>query len=273
MQDVLTGEIIDPYQGREDISKGIIRCVDSSTFGNDPLPVYQAVQLASRFGFSISPETMALLRSVSVEDLPGKCIRAEYTKLLLESPEPSIGLELLRELHLLPPEVEALIGCPQNPRFHPEGDAWNHTMLVPDKAATLRQRSMDPEAFMWAALLHDVGKPLAVAAAGTTRDHASLGEKPAREALLRLTSEERFIDAVCRLVRLHMAPAPLYFADASDDEVKSLSMEVSLNEIMLLVEADFYGRPVPGLDEAFIPEHIWWQDRINRLGANVPAPR
>lgn len=86
-------------------------------------------------------------------------ILQEYNKLLLSN-HPSIGLKFLLEIGAIIEPLETLVTCPQRLDFHPEGNVMNHTLLVVDLAALCRQKTSWPLAFMWSALLHDIGKPL-----------------------------------------------------------------------------------------------------------------
>ena len=132
----------------------------------------------------------------------------------------------------------------QSPRHHPEGNVWNHTMLVLDNAAQVRGRSGDARSFMWAALLHDIGK------AATTRlrngritsyDHDKEGEKLARAFLECFTKDQDLILRVSRLVRWHMQilfiTNKLPFAD-----IKAMKRQVNVKEVGLLGLCDRLGR-------------------------------
>lgn len=132
----------------------------------------------------------------------------------------------------------------QSPHHHPEGNAWNHTVLVVDEAAKVKIKSANPRVLMWAALLHDIGKP------DTTRirkgkvtsyDHDKVGEKLAREFLEVFSEDKDFINAVVALVRWHMqilfVVRDLPFAD-----IKTMKSEVSIHEVALLGLCDRLGR-------------------------------
>jgi putative nucleotidyltransferase with HDIG domain len=132
----------------------------------------------------------------------------------------------------------------QSPQHHPEGNVWNHTMLVVDQAALIKTKSSDPEVFMWAALLHDIGKP------GTTRnrkgkitsyDHDKLGEKLAKGFLEEFTDDQEFISAVTKLIRWHMQ---ILFVvhDLRFANIKTMKEQVDINEIALLGLCDRLGR-------------------------------
>ena len=95
LQDPLTGEIIDPFDGRSDIKNRILRMVSRETFGEDSLRVMRTAQFSARFNFSVEAQTAEICRSIELTDLPRERVWAEFEKLLLKATEPSIGLKLL----------------------------------------------------------------------------------------------------------------------------------------------------------------------------------
>ncbi|MDF2838350.1 MAG: putative superfamily hydrolase [Evtepia sp.] len=132
----------------------------------------------------------------------------------------------------------------QSKLHHPEGNVWNHTCLVVDEAAKVREKSSDPTVFMWAALLHDIGKP------STTRmrrgritayDHDKQGQALSEEFLRVFTEDQELIQKVGKLVRYHMQPLfvlkGLPFA-----EVGKMKRETNLQDIALLSYCDRMGR-------------------------------
>lgn len=111
LEDPLTGEIIDPFGGREDLALGLLRAVDAETFLEDPLRALRAVQFAARLGFGVDPGLIGLCREAALDELPPERIQGEWTKLLLKGRRPSLGLALAREAELLPrvfPEAAAV---------------------------------------------------------------------------------------------------------------------------------------------------------------------
>ncbi|WP_088228185.1 HD domain-containing protein [Desulfosporosinus sp. FKB] len=137
-----------------------------------------------------------------------------------------------------------LMSTPQSPKHHPEGSVWNHTMMVLDNAAERKDLSQNPKAFMWAALLHDLGKaPATKFKKGriTSYDHDKLGESLSAKFLQELTNDRDFISRVSKLVRWHMqilfVTKKLPFAD-----IGKMSSEVSIHEIALLGLCDRLGR-------------------------------
>jgi putative nucleotidyltransferase with HDIG domain len=140
--------------------------------------------------------------------------------------------------------LSALRKTEQSPVYHPEGNVWNHTMLVTDKAAELKSRSKAPAAFMWSALLHDIGKPgttLLRKGRITSYDHEKLGAGLAEKFLREFSDDESFIEKVTGLVRWHMQ---ILFAvkDARFRKLDEMEKQADIREIALLGLCDRLGR-------------------------------
>ena len=153
------GNLIDPYNGIADLRAGVLRHV-SAAFSEDPVRILRAARFAARFGFTIAPETLALMRDMvnngEVDALVAERIWQELTRGLMEK-KPSRFFETLRSCGALArilPEVDALFGVPQPEKHHPEIDCGIHTLLVVDDAA---QHDYLLEV-RFAALTHDLGK-------------------------------------------------------------------------------------------------------------------
>ena len=221
MRDALTGELVDPFHGRRDLKRGVLRHVDDETFPEDPLRVLRAAQFASRFGFRVAKETMRLCSAMDLTALSKERVMLELEKALLQAEHPSVFFATLREMNQLRPwfsEVADLIGVPQNPRFHTEGDVWNHTMLVLDAAAQYRERAGRPLGLMLAALTHDFGKPATtelVSGVFHAYGHEEAGAALAERFLRRLTNETALIEYVSNLTALHMKPNVIVASGAS----------------------------------------------------------
>ena len=132
----------------------------------------------------------------------------------------------------------------QSAQHHPEGSVWNHTMMVVDEAAKRKESSENPDVFMWAALLHDLGKkPTTKLRKGriTSYDHDVEGAKIARKFLEEIGLDNEFVDKVSYLVRWHMQ---LLFVlkDLPFADIKNMILEVSPKEIALLSLCDRLGR-------------------------------
>ena len=212
MEDVLTGELVDPFGGKQDLEKGIIRHIDSDTFVEDPLRVLRGAQFASRFGFNIADDTSDLFRSMDLSALSMERVEDELKKALLKGKKPSVFFEVLRSadgLDVWFPEVKALIGIEQDPKFHPEGDVWTHTMEVLDRAARYRYKTKNPYAFMLLALTHDFGKAVTTEVVNGrihAYDHETEGLPAIETFLRRITNESEVISYVLNMVPLHMKP-------------------------------------------------------------------
>ena len=156
-KNVLTGELIDPYNGKEDLKNGIIRAT-SEAFKEDPLRVYRAARFASKLEFEIEENTLKLMESLKQElpELSAERVFDELRK-AINCAKPSIFFEMLKKANVLDVhfiEIYKLIGALQPEQYHPEGDAFNHTMLALDMCATLTTN----ELVRFAVLVHDLGK-------------------------------------------------------------------------------------------------------------------
>jgi len=132
----------------------------------------------------------------------------------------------------------------QSPKYHPEGSVWNHTMMVIDEAAKIKYRSKAPHVFMWAALLHDIGKPTTTRYRRgklTAYDHDKEGAILAKTFLYEFTNDANFVENVVKLIRWHMqilfVVKNMPFAD-----IKTMKKEVDIKEVALLGFCDRLGR-------------------------------
>ncbi|WP_305405920.1 multifunctional CCA addition/repair protein [Photobacterium leiognathi] len=158
------GDLIDPYHGQQDITNKVLRHV-SPAFAEDPLRVLRVARFAARFahlGFTVAPETMALMQEMVVSgelaSLTPERVWKEWEK-SLSSDDPQMFLTVLRQcgaLAIVMPEIDALFGVPQPEKWHPEIDCGIHTLLVAKKAAELNT----DKTIRFAAQVHDLGKAL-----------------------------------------------------------------------------------------------------------------
>ncbi len=249
MQDVLTGEIIDHFDGKKHLKKRLLRHIDDKTFIEDPLRVLRAAQFAARFNFSVDKDTVNICKAISLDTLSCERVMEELKKALLFSPTPSRFFTFLREcnqLNIWFKELSALIGVPQNPKFHAEGDVWNHTMLVLDAAAELREKAKEPLFFMMSALLHDVGKAVTTTQVdGIIRsyNHEQKGIPLAQTALKRLSNERNLHRYVLNMIKLHMRPGALASQNSSMRATNRLfDSSICPEDLLLLAAADNAGR-------------------------------
>ena len=164
-KDVLTEEIIDPFNGRKDLKNKVIKAT-TKAFKEDPLRVYRVARFAAQLGFEVENETIKQMMKLK-EELNSLSIERVFSELskALETDKPSIFFDVLRKADVLDihfKEIKNLIGVEQPLKYHPEGDAYNHTMLVLDMATDLtkdfeRERKLE---IRFSALVHDLGKGL-----------------------------------------------------------------------------------------------------------------
>lgn len=280
--DPLADRYVDPYGGRVDLERRVLRVVDPDTFGDDSLRVLRALQLAARFSLAIEPATAGLCRDIALDDLPSERIWGEVEKLLLRAGRPSIGLAYARDLGVtakLFPELDALAGCEQEPEWHPEGDVWAHTLLVVDQA---RARIDDlthacKVALMLGAVCHDLGKPATTAYIdGRIRslDHEAMGVAPASAVLDRLNVNT--IDGydvrrqVLGMVAHHLKPGAFYKArdTVGDGAFRRLAQKVDLELLARMAKADCTGRT--GLFDCSAMD--WFLERARALGVEHAPP-
>jgi len=281
--DPLTGETVDLWGGIDDLRSGILRAVDPVTFVEDSLRVLRAMQFAARLEFDIDPATVALCRSIDLADLPAERIWGEFEKLFLLAARPSLGLawaERLAVIDRLFPEVKALVGCPQEPEWHPEGDVWTHTLLALDQAR-LEAEDLPPErrlTIMLAVLCHDLGKPATTAVVeGRIRsyEHEEAGIAPTRALLDRLNVHTlRGYDArrqVIELVAHHLTPSHYYKNrdNVGDGAFRRLAARLEPELLYRVSRADCLGRTGSFSTEA----QEWFIGRVRTLSVERRPPR
>ena len=282
--DPLRREHLDPHGGRADLDARRLRMVDPATFGDDSLRVLRAVQLAARLEFDVDEPTRAVCRTIPLDDLPAERIWGEIEKLLLRAARPSLGLALARDLGVvgrLFPELEALIDCPQEPEWHPEGDVWVHTLMVVDEARRRIDDLPRPQqvAVMLGAVCHDFGKPATTARIdGRIRslNHEEMGVEPATAFLDRL--KVHTLDGyevrrqVLGLVAHHLKPGMWRTArdGVGDGAFRRLARKVDLELLARLAKADCRGRT----GDFDCSAMDWFLERARSLGVEhaPPAP-
>jgi tRNA nucleotidyltransferase (CCA-adding enzyme) len=279
--DPLTNAYVDPVGGRADLDRGLLRAVDSTTFADDSLRALRAVQFAARFGFSLDDGTAALCKAIRLDDLPPERVWGELEKLLLQAERPSIGFALARDLGIIEqilPEMVPLVGCEQEPEWHPEGDVWVHTLMVIDRARELNNDLSRTRLItvMLGAVCHDLGKPATTAFIdGRIRslDHEQAGVAPTLSLLDRLNVHT--IDGfdvrqqVVGLVAHHLKPGMLHKApNVGDGAFRRLALKVDLELLARLARADCLGRT--GTFDCSAMD--WFLARARSLGVEHRAP-
>jgi len=289
LKNPLTGEIVDPSKGRDDVEKKVLRHVSDDSFAEDSLRVLRAAQFAARLEFDIAQETVDLCSSIDVSDLPKERVWGELEKLLLQSNQPSIGLRWLYELGVVDqlfPELASLVGVPQEPEWHPEGDVDVHTMMVCDEARKLIDDLDYPRkvTVMLGAVCHDLGKPPTTEFVdGRTRSlgHDEAGVEPTITFLDRLgihTIQGFDVrEQVIQLVRYHLKPG-MYFKSKTpvgDGAFRRLARKVEPDLLYRVAKADSLGR-YPDWDRSKMifgsEAQEWFIDRVRELQVEKSAP-
>jgi len=274
--DPLSGELLDPWGGAADLETSVLRHV-SEKFAEDPLRVLRGMQFAARFLLEPAAETVALCASIGTEGLAAERIYEEWKKLLLYGKEPSRGLHFLVACGWVGffPEIEALVGCPQDPTWHPEGDAFVHTAHVLDAFARERLgEEWEDLVVGFACLCHDFGKPATTAfTEGRWRSpgHEEAGVEPTKTFLGRMTTQQRLADEVIPHVREHLRPIMLYKEQASASAVRRLANRVErIDRLVRVCRADHGGRPPLPPD---FPAGDWLLEAAAALHLQNEGPR
>ena len=276
--DPLTEEYLDPFHGRDDLRRKVLRAVDPETFADDSLRALRAVQFAARFELTLADETAALCRAIRLDDLPSERVWGEMEKLLLRATRPSIGFALALDLGVIDqlfPEMKALVGCPQEPEWHPEGDVWVHTLMVIDQARSRIDdlARADQLIVMLGAVAHDFGKPATTALIdGRIRslNHEEEGVPPAAAFLDRLNIHS--VDGkdvrgqVLGLVAHHLKPGMLYKArhEITDGAFRRLAQKANLELLARVAKSDCLGRT--GTFDCSAMD--WFLERARELGVD-----
>lgn len=256
------GTIVDPYGGRADLDRRVLRHV-SEAFAEDPLRVLRVARFAARLsplGFSIDPSTLDLMRTISasgeLEHLSPERVWQE-TERALVTEQPQVFFRTLRDsgaLVVLFPEIERLFGVPQPAKWHPEIDTGLHTMLVLEQAALA---TPDP-VIRFAALVHDLGKgttPPDILPRHVGHEERSVEQIEALSARLRIPKRYRSLAiSVARFHGVAQKVAKLRAATVLDmlTAIGALREPAVLEAFIIACEADIRGRT--GLEQAPYPQ-------------------
>ncbi len=239
------GEIIDVFNGKEDLKAGIIRTpLDPvRTFSDDPLRMLRAVRFAARLNFNIESATFEAIKANAdrLSIISPERITDEFNKILLAD-KPSEGLLLLDRSGLLDvffPELVKLKGVEQRKGFHHK-DVFYHTLEVVDNVA---KKSPDLKLRL-TALLHDIGKPPTKRfdenTGWTFHGHEVVGARMAKKILRRFKYSNDIINYVYKLISLHLRPMALVGEEVTDSAVRRLIFLAGddLDDLMILCKAD-----------------------------------
>ena len=288
--DPLTGAYEDPFHGRADLSRKVLRAVDPDTFGDDSLRVLRAVQFAARFEFSLDPDTASLCRRIPSTIWAPSASGGNWKSCSCRRPDRQSGSRWRWT-------SESWTACCRScgrssavrrtPEWHPEGDVWVHTLLVMDEARAANADLDRPRltAVMLGALCHDLGKPATTAFIdGRLRspNHEQAGVAPTEALLDRLnvhSMEGYDVRAqVLGLVAHHLKPGMFHKApQVGDGAFRRLAQKVDLE---LLVRAGTRGLPRPNghvrlLGDGMVSgtgDEAWGGTPPARSAADGPTP-
>ena len=267
------GQIIDPYDGRQDIKDKVLRHV-SPAFAEDPLRVLRVAKFAARFarlGFTVAPETQKLMNDIvqsgEIDTLVRERVWQEIEQ-AMGGPAPDVFIRVLRNcgaLKLILPEVDRLFGVPQPVKYHPEVDTGLHILLCLQQAAKLT----DDPVVRYAALVHDVGKGVTDKAKWPSHyAHETLGLPLQADISKRLHVPNEFSKLAALVCEHHtklhrikeLRPAKLLkLIEALD----GFRRPERVQKFLLACEADAKGRT--GLEERDYPQNTYLTTILNEL--------
>lgn len=251
--DLVTHELIDPFNGMAAIQQKILRTPDPEFFVQDPLRFFRVMQFIGRFNMQPDEELNNICTHMNLQSISRERIEQELAKLFLKSQQPSLGIRWINSISRLEelfPELAATKNVPQNPEWHPEGDVFEHTMQALDAAARIEcATEQEKLILMYAALCHDLGKATTTQTVdGVIQSHGHDVEGvPLAKALLkRITNNIDLLKTVPLLVHYHMAPLQFIQGSAKAPAYKRLALKLApyttINMLGKLAMADKLGR-------------------------------
>ncbi len=219
--DIKSQTLLDPYNGLDDLHNSTLREVNATTFVEDPLRVYRAVQFAARFELQCSDSLLSLCKNMVEEnqlrELPKERIFEEFKKLLLKAEKPSIGMRLMEQIGIFKhfSELEGMSAM----KCHSQNDIFKHTILTLDMMASMC--SSDAK--------HNLLMMLTILCHKMPNGGSSF--------LFKLTDETKLINDVATLVKYNRLPQKMYDAHADDSEILHLAAKVKLSDLIHVAKA------------------------------------
>ena len=258
-------KVIDPYGGLNDIENKKLSAVDENLFLEDPLRFFRVMQFVGRFEMQPDEDLNKICKSMSLIDfqtdkmIAKERIFEEIKKLFLKSRRPSLGFRWLLQIGRLKelfPELYDLVGCLQRVDYHPEGDAFEHTMQSLDAAAVLDDKYKSEETLyvnereklkiMFAVLCHDLGKSEVTDEDLHSYGHAKVSAKIAKTFLNRFVLDKELIRFASKLSYHHCDLGQLMRQNSSQRAYKRLALKLhpvsNIRQLALVTLADMRGR-------------------------------
>lgn len=278
--DLTTFELVDPFNGQQDLKKGILKAPDNALFIEDPLRFFRVMQFIGRFQMQPDVSLNDVCKTMDISQVSKERIEAEFDKLLLKSKQPSLGFRWLLEIGRLAdilPEVQAAVSIQQDQRWHPEGNLFEHSLQTLDAAARLPYQGGEKLIMLYAALCHDLGKLTTTVrepdGSITAYGHDKAGVPITRTLLQHITLKKSILRPVEKLVRYHMQPSQFISGGAKKPAYKRLAHKlaphVSMQMLADLALADSQGRNPKGHDPLCVQDPDVEQFRIKAQEINV----
>jgi poly(A) polymerase len=239
------GELIDPFNGYEDIQNGIIKTPLNpfDTFNDDPLRIMRAFRFASQLNFNVDDQIIEAAEKLAerLKIVSQERITEELFK-ILKSDKPSIGLKLMQAsniMHVVFPEIANLAGIDQRKDYHHK-DVFLHTCEVVDNLSTVSDKVW----LRFAALVHDIAKPQTkrfVEGTGWTfHGHEEMGARMMKKIFNKLKLPLNRINYIEKLIRLHLRPIALVSELVTDSAIRRLSANAGedLDDLITLCRSD-----------------------------------
>ena len=239
------GELIDIFNGREDLRNKILRTPADplKTFEDDPLRMIRAIRFVARLGFTIDKAALAAIKEKRdrIRIVSQERITDEFVK-IMQAQIPSIGLDILRKtglLEILFPELHRMIGVDQR-GIHHHKDVWFHSLKVVDNVSAVSDKLV----LRFAALYHDVAKPKTkrfVENIGWTfHGHDFLGARMVSTLIRRLKLPTDYVPYLQKLISLHLRPINLSDEGVTDSAIRRLIVAAGegLEDLLMLCRAD-----------------------------------
>jgi len=256
--DLISFDLIDPFNGAADLQNKILRSPDSAFFAEDPLRFYRVMQFIARFEIYPDEQLNKVCATMDISTVSIERIETEFKKMFLKSHNPSLGIRWLDKIERLKEILPVLYETKfteQDPLWHPEGFVFEHLMQTLDAAAQMvsssefAQNDDEKLILMYAGLFHDLGKiSTTIFSKGRIRSpgHAEVGAPLAKSMLKKITRNNHIIDSVGLLVKYHMLPGQFIESNSSLAAYRRLALKfkghTSLRMLSLLTLADRRGR-------------------------------